>query len=227
MAKLNSLSEGSVASSDKVARSVLRSPVKGTVKRLLVTTVGGSSSRGRMSSRSCRWKTTCCSKRRSSRATSPSLRPGQKTVVKFTAYDFSIYGGLDGVLRTHRCRHRHRRGQRLLHRPRAHRTGGTMDTRTCRSFPRHDCRSISSPAKEERADLPAEARPVPGARASASAKSWQSSSSSRRRPAARYLARRISDRTRTAPSPTSLPIPFPAERPWSGCWWRQVREPSG
>ena len=26
------------------------------------------------------------------------LRPGQKAVVKFTAYDFSIYGGLDGKL---------------------------------------------------------------------------------------------------------------------------------
>ena len=26
------------------------------------------------------------------------LRPGQPAIVKFTAYDFSIYGGLDGVL---------------------------------------------------------------------------------------------------------------------------------
>ena len=41
MSKLNSLSEGSVGLSDKVARSVLRSPVKGTVKRLLINTVGG------------------------------------------------------------------------------------------------------------------------------------------------------------------------------------------
>src|ERR1035437_6211076 len=41
MAKLNSLAEGSVGLSDKVTRSVLRSPVKGTVKRLLINTVGG------------------------------------------------------------------------------------------------------------------------------------------------------------------------------------------
>ena len=40
-AKLNSLAEGSVGLSDKVTRSVLRSPVKGTVKRLLINTVGG------------------------------------------------------------------------------------------------------------------------------------------------------------------------------------------
>ncbi len=26
------------------------------------------------------------------------LRPGQRSVVKFSAYDFSIYGGLEGVL---------------------------------------------------------------------------------------------------------------------------------
>jgi adhesin transport system membrane fusion protein len=28
------------------------------------------------------------------------LRPGQKAIVKFTAYDFSIYGGLDAKLET-------------------------------------------------------------------------------------------------------------------------------
>src|SRR5574343_1316315 len=41
MAKLNSLSEGIVALTDRVKQSSIRSPVKGTVKRLLVNTVGG------------------------------------------------------------------------------------------------------------------------------------------------------------------------------------------
>jgi len=41
MSKLNSLAEGSVALSDRVKQSSIRSPVKGTVKRLLVNTVGG------------------------------------------------------------------------------------------------------------------------------------------------------------------------------------------
>ena len=41
MAKLNATAESSVGLSDKVTRSVLRSPVKGTVKRLLINTVGG------------------------------------------------------------------------------------------------------------------------------------------------------------------------------------------
>lgn len=41
MSRLNANAEGSVGLADKVTRSVLRSPVKGTVKRLLVNTVGG------------------------------------------------------------------------------------------------------------------------------------------------------------------------------------------
>ena len=40
-AKLNSLSEGSTALSDRVQHANIKSPVKGTVNRLLVTTVGG------------------------------------------------------------------------------------------------------------------------------------------------------------------------------------------
>ena len=41
MSKLGSLTEGSVALTDRVKQSSIRSPVKGTVKRLLVNTVGG------------------------------------------------------------------------------------------------------------------------------------------------------------------------------------------
>ena len=41
MSKLNSLSEGSTALSDRVIRAEVKSPVKGTLKRVLVNTVGG------------------------------------------------------------------------------------------------------------------------------------------------------------------------------------------
>ena len=40
MAKLNAFTEGGVAPADKVKPAAIRSPVKGTVKRLLVKTVG-------------------------------------------------------------------------------------------------------------------------------------------------------------------------------------------
>ncbi|MCZ7655864.1 MAG: hypothetical protein M5R42_18760 [Rhodocyclaceae bacterium] len=39
--RLNALSEGNVGLADKVKHSDIRSPVRGTVKRLLVNTVGG------------------------------------------------------------------------------------------------------------------------------------------------------------------------------------------
>ena len=98
MAKLNSLSEGSVALSDKVARSVLRSPVKGTVKRLLVTTVGGVIQPGKDVVEIVPLEDNLLLEAKVQPRDIAFLRPGQKTVVKFTAYDFSIYGGLDGVL---------------------------------------------------------------------------------------------------------------------------------
>ena len=41
MAKLNSLSEGSAALADRVKHAEVRSPMHGTVKRLLVNTIGG------------------------------------------------------------------------------------------------------------------------------------------------------------------------------------------
>jgi adhesin transport system membrane fusion protein len=41
MARLNAFSEGGIALADKVKHAAVRSPVKGTVKRLMVNTVGG------------------------------------------------------------------------------------------------------------------------------------------------------------------------------------------
>lgn len=98
MAKLNSLSEGSVALSDKVKRSVLRSPVKGTVKRLLVTTVGGVVQPGKDVVEIVPLEDNLLLEAKVQPRDIAFLRPGQRSVVKFTAYDFSIYGGLEGVL---------------------------------------------------------------------------------------------------------------------------------
>lgn len=98
MAKLNGLSEGSVALSDKVKRSILRSPVKGTVKRLLVNTVGGVIQPGKDVVEIVPLEDTLLLEARVQPRDIAFLRPGQKAVVKFTAYDFSIYGGLEGAL---------------------------------------------------------------------------------------------------------------------------------
>jgi len=98
MSKLNSLSEGSVGLSDKVTRSVLRSPVKGTVKRLLVNTVGGVVQPGKDVVEVVPLEDNLLLEARVQPRDIAFLRPGQKAVVKFTAYDFSIYGGLEGKL---------------------------------------------------------------------------------------------------------------------------------
>ena len=98
MARLNSLSEGSVGLADKVDRAVLRSPVKGTVKRLLVNTVGGVVQPGKDIVEVVPLEDTLLLEARVQPRDIAFLRPGQKTVVKYTAYDFAIYGGLEGKL---------------------------------------------------------------------------------------------------------------------------------
>ena len=98
MAKLNSLAEGSVGLSDKVTRAVLRSPVKGTVKRLLINTVGGVVQPGKDVVEVVPLEDNLLLEARVLPRDIAFLRPGQKVVVKFTAYDFSIYGGLEGKL---------------------------------------------------------------------------------------------------------------------------------
>lgn len=98
MAKLNSLAEGSVALSDRVKQSSIRSPVKGTVKRLLVNTVGGVIQPGKDMIEIVPLEDALLLEARVLPRDIAFLRPGQPVIVKFTAYDFSIYGGLDGTL---------------------------------------------------------------------------------------------------------------------------------
>lgn len=98
MAKLNSLAEGSVALSDRVKQSSIRSPVKGTVKRLLVNTVGGVVQPGKDMIEIVPLEDALLLEAKVQPRDIAFLRPGQPVMVKFTAYDFSIYGGLDGTL---------------------------------------------------------------------------------------------------------------------------------
>lgn len=96
--KLNSLSEGSVALTDRVKQSSIRSPVRGTVKRLLVNTVGGVIQPGKDVIEIVPLEDALLLEARIQPKDIAFLRPGQQAIVKFTAYDYSIYGGLEGVL---------------------------------------------------------------------------------------------------------------------------------
>ena len=98
MAKINGLAEGSVALSDKVKQSSLRAQVKGTVKRLLVNTVGGVVQPGKDIIEIVPLEDALLLEARVQPRDIAFLRPGQPAVVKFTAYDFSVYGGLEGTV---------------------------------------------------------------------------------------------------------------------------------
>ena len=98
MSKLNSLSEGSAALSDRVVRAEVKSPVKGTIKRLLVNTVGGVLQPGKEIAEVVPADDALLLEARISPKDIAFLRPGQKALVRFTAYDYVIFGGLDGVV---------------------------------------------------------------------------------------------------------------------------------
>lgn len=97
-AKLSRLSEGSVALADRVKQSDIRSPVKGTIKQLLVNTVGGVVQPAKDIVEIVPSDDALLLEARIQPRDIAFLRPGQKALVKFTAYDFSVYGGLEATL---------------------------------------------------------------------------------------------------------------------------------
>ena len=98
MSKLGSLSEGSRSLADKVKHAEVRSPVRGTVKRLLVNTVGGVVQPGKEVVEIVPLDDALILEAQIKPRDIAFLRPGQAALVKFTAYDFSIYGGLEAVV---------------------------------------------------------------------------------------------------------------------------------
>jgi adhesin transport system membrane fusion protein len=98
LGKLNAISENAVGLADRVKHSAIRSPVKGTVKRLLVNTVGGVVQPGKDLVEVVPLEDALLLETKVLPKDIAFLRPKQRAVVKFTAYDFSIYGGLDATL---------------------------------------------------------------------------------------------------------------------------------
>lgn len=97
-AKINSLGESSVALSDKVKQADIKSPMHGTIKRMLFNTVGGVVPPGKDIVEIVPLEDALLLEARVNPRDIAFLRPGQNAKVKFTAYDFAIYGSLDGTL---------------------------------------------------------------------------------------------------------------------------------
>jgi adhesin transport system membrane fusion protein len=95
MARLNGLVQSGAGLADKVKQSEIRSRVSGTVKRLLVNTEGGVVQPGRDLIEVVPLKGKLILEAKVSPKDIAFLAPGQMAMVKFTAYDFSVYGGLE------------------------------------------------------------------------------------------------------------------------------------
>ena len=93
--ELTSLKELMSAGEDRVTRTDVRSPVRGTVKRINTNTVGGVVRPGDTIMEIVPLDDTLLIEARVRPADIAFLHPGQKAMVKITAYDFSIYGGLE------------------------------------------------------------------------------------------------------------------------------------
>lgn len=87
-----------VALEDRVNRTAVRSPVEGTVNQVLVNTVGAVVQPGMDLVEIVPTNDTLLIEARIRPSDIAFIHPGQKATVKLTAYDFSVYGGLDAVL---------------------------------------------------------------------------------------------------------------------------------
>ncbi|TFH93286.1 HlyD family type I secretion periplasmic adaptor subunit [Vibrio ouci] len=96
--KLSSLTESTVGLEDRVNRTIVTSPVTGTVKTLNVNTVGGVIQPGMDIVEIVPSEDTLLVEAKIAPQDIAFLRPDLHTVVKFSAYDFTKYGGLEGTL---------------------------------------------------------------------------------------------------------------------------------
>ncbi|CAB3659630.1 MAG: HlyD family type I secretion periplasmic adaptor subunit [Achromobacter pulmonis] len=94
--KLSTLRQGKLALADRVKLAEVRAPVRGTVKTLFNNTVGGVVQPGKDIIEIVPKDDTLLLEVRILPRDIGFLHPDQKAEVKFTAYDFAIYGGLEG-----------------------------------------------------------------------------------------------------------------------------------
>ena len=98
LTKLSSLNESGTGLADKIKYSEIRSPVHGTVQKLITNTLGGVVQPGHEVIEIIPLDDQLLIEARIAPKDIAFVHPGQLAVVKLTAYDFSVYGALDGVL---------------------------------------------------------------------------------------------------------------------------------
>ncbi|KAF2408830.1 HlyD family type I secretion periplasmic adaptor subunit [Pseudomonas antarctica] len=96
--ELNKAESTGRALEDRVSRTLVTSPVRGIVKQLLVNTVGGVIQPGSDMVEIVPLNDTLLVEAKIRPQDIAFLHPGQEAIVKFTAYDYTIYGGLKAKL---------------------------------------------------------------------------------------------------------------------------------
>jgi adhesin transport system membrane fusion protein len=96
--ELSQTKENASAREDAFKRTTIRSPMKGIVKNVQMTTVGGVIQAGQPILEIVPTEDEMLVEAYVKPSEVAFLKVGQKVVVKLTAYDFNKYGGLDGVL---------------------------------------------------------------------------------------------------------------------------------
>jgi adhesin transport system membrane fusion protein len=98
LAELSVVGETVRGASDRVKRTDIRSPVDGIVNTLEVNTIGAYVDPGRVIAGIVPTADVLLVEAKISPRDVAFIRRGQPAIVKVTAYDFSIFGGLDGIV---------------------------------------------------------------------------------------------------------------------------------
>lgn len=96
--EMNEIRERLSAMTQRKARTEIKSPVTGTIQELTINTIGGVVNPGVDLIKIVPKDDKLIIEAKIRPADRAFIYPGQKAVIKLTAYDFSIYGGLEGEL---------------------------------------------------------------------------------------------------------------------------------
>ena len=98
LSEMDRIGQTQSALADQVNRTAVESSVDGVVKQIFVNTVGGVIKPGMDLLEIVPNQDTLIIEAKIKPSDIAFLYPGQKAMVKITAYDFGIYGGLDGIV---------------------------------------------------------------------------------------------------------------------------------
>ncbi len=96
--EINKLEAKLISDVDKVAKTVIRSPVDGIIKQINQNTIGGVIQSGTDIIEIVPVSNNLLVEAKIDPKDIAFINPSQKSMVKLTAYDFSIYGGLEGQI---------------------------------------------------------------------------------------------------------------------------------